>query len=132
MELLEKIIFFVVAVVCILVLIGMAWNFLKIPNSQKEIKIQGDKGEVISKITNLIYNCFEENEGKKTSIICFQVDFISDQEISSSDILNNINPSKIDKENVVADDLGSSGKIIIRYENQFIYVKKVESEGISS
>jgi len=130
MELLEKIIFFVVAIVCIVVLIGMAWNFLKIPGSQTEVKIKGDKATIISRITNLIYKCFEDNEGKRVSIVCFQVDFKSDGGISSSDILNKINNSKIDKNNVVADDLGSSGKIIIRYENQFIYVRKVGSEGI--
>lgn len=130
MELLEKIIFFVVAIVCIVVLIGMAWNFLKISNSQTEVKINGDKVTIINKITSLIYKCFEDNEGKKVSIVCFQVDFKSDGEISSSDVLNKISNSKIDKNNVVADDLGSSGKIIIRYESQFIYVRKVGSEGI--
>jgi len=130
MELLEKIIFFVVAIVCILVLIGIAWNLLEIPNSQTEVKIQGDKTTIISKITNLIYKCFEDNVGERASVICFKVDFKSDGEISSSDILNKINNSKIDKNNVVADDLGSSGKIIIRYENQSIYVRKVDSEGI--
>jgi hypothetical protein len=130
MELLEKIIFFVVAIVCILVLIGMAWNLLKIPGSQTEVKIQGDKTTIISSITNLIYKCFGDNEGVRVSIVCFQVDFKSDGEISSSDILNKISNSKIDKNNVVVDDLGLSGKIIIRYENQSIYVRKVGSEGI--
>jgi hypothetical protein len=130
MELLEKIIFFVVAIVCILVLIGMAWNFLKIPGSQTEVKIQGDKATIISRINNLIYKCFEDNEGARVSIVCFQVDFKSDGGISSSDILNKISNSRIDKNNVVVDDLGLSGKIIIRYENQSIYVRKVGSEGI--
>jgi len=132
MELLEKIIFFVVAIVCILVLIGIAWNFLKISDSQTEVKIQGDKATIINRITNLIYKCFGDNEGKRVSVICFQVDFKSDGEIYSSDILSKISNSKIDKNNVFVDDLGLSGKIIIRYENQSIYVKRVEIEGTSS
>lgn len=132
MELLEKIIFTVASIISILILIGMAWNFLKIPDSQKEVKIQGDKREIISQITKFVYRCFDDNVNIKTSIVCFQVDFKSDQSISSSDILDNIDQSKLDKKNVVADELGLSGKIIIRYENQSIYVKKVESEGISS
>ena len=39
---------------------------------------------------------------------------------------------KIDEDLVEADDLGSSGEIVIIYENQFMYVKKVGYERISS
>lgn len=132
MEVLEKIMFVVVAIVCVLIIILMAWNFLKIPDSQGKITIEGNKTRVINQVTSLIYRCFDENMEKKVSIICSRVDFKSDQEIFSSDILNSINPSRIDKKDVIVEDLGLSGKIIIRYENQSIYVKKVEIEGTSS
>jgi hypothetical protein len=131
MEIFEQIILTVVALVCIIVLISLALNLLKIPKSNGEIKFEGDKTLVLKGVTNLIYKCFEENQQEKSSVICFQADFKSSQNISSSDLLNSINPSRIKKENVIAEDLGDSGKIIIRYENQFVYVKKVEIEGSS-
>lgn len=131
MDLPEQLMWVVVAIVCILVLIAIAWNILKQDNSQGNVKIQGDKKLVISNIINLIYRCFENNAGNEGSVICFRVDFESTENISSSDILNSINPSRLNSNNVKTSDLGSSGKIIIRYENQLIYIKKVESEGTS-
>jgi hypothetical protein len=131
MEILEKFILVVVALVCMIVLINLAWNLVKVPDSNENIRFEGDKSFVIKGVTNLIYKCFEENQQKKGSIICFEADFKSSQNISSSDLLNSLSSSRIKKENVVAEDLGGSGKIIIRYEDQFVYVKKVEIEGSS-
>jgi len=131
MEILEKFILVVVAVVCMIVLVNLAWNLMKIPSQNQEAKFEGSKDLVIKGVTSLIYKCFEENQQEKGSVICFKIDFKSNQNISSSDLLDSLNPSRIKKENVVAEDFGDSGKIIIRYEDQFVYVKKVEIEGSS-
>ena len=131
MEILEKFILVVVALVCMIVLVDMAWNLVKVPDSNKNARFEGDKSFVIKGVTNLIYRCFEENQQEKGSVICFEADFKSSQNISSSDLLNSLSSLRIKKENVVVEDLGDSGKIIIRYENQFVYVKKVEIEGSS-
>jgi hypothetical protein len=131
MEILEKFIFVVVAIVYMIVLVSLAWNILKIPNSNEKIKFEGDNSSVIKGVANLIYRCFDDNQQEKSSVICFEADFKSSQNISSSDLLSSLSPSRIKKENVVAEDLGDSGKIIIRYEDQFVYVKKVEIEGSS-
>jgi hypothetical protein len=128
MEVLEKFIFIIAGIVCLIVLVSIGWNLFKVYIFQGKMSVYGDKMRVLDYIIPLIYKCFNENKDRRTSIICFKVDFKSNQEILSSDIINNLNPSKIDKKNVVAEDLGFSGKIIIRYENQYVYVKKAEIE----
>ena len=131
MELLEKIIFLVVAIVCVIVLITMAWNFFKNQPQDGSMTVSGDKKTVVNAITEEIYKCFEKNRDSRLSVVCIKGEFNSTKEINSTDILDKLDASRIDKNNVKADNLGVSGKIIIRYENQFIYVKRVENEGTS-
>jgi len=131
MEMWEKILSILVGIVGVLILISIVLNLW--PNyPQGKIKIEGDKQYVVDSIVNLIYDCFEKNKGIKKSVICAQADIKSNEEVFSSDIINSINPSRIDVSKVKVEDLGYSTEIIIRYENQIIYVENVEYEGLST
>lgn len=132
MEMWEKVLWIMVAIAAILILINITLNLLKTIDSQKKIKIEGRKEYVVSSIVNLLYKCFEENRGRKESVICSRLIVSSTEDITSSDILNYIDPSRIDRSSVNVEDLGYSTEIIIRYENQIIYVKKVENERIGA
>jgi hypothetical protein len=80
----------------------------------------------------LTYKCYDENVGSEKSVICYQGKINSNGEILSSSILEKIDTSKIDENRVKPDNLGNSGEIVIRYENQFIYIEKVENERIGT
>lgn len=124
----SNLLYFIAGIATILVLIGVALNLWW--NSYFQEKIEGDKQYVLSSIANLIYKCFEVNNGRKESVICNQLMIKSTEEINSNDITSYIDPSRVTK--IEVDDLGSSSEIIIRYENEVIYVEKVENERISS
>ena len=118
----------IIAVTAILILIGVALDLFSTGYVQE--KIEGDKEYVLSSIANLIYECFERNEGRKESVICNQLIIDSTEEINSSDRQDLIDLSGI--YSIEVEDLGQSAEIIIRYENQVIYVEKVENERISA
>jgi len=132
METWEIVLTFIAAMAAVLILITVALNFFKINNSQEKIKIEGRKGYVVSSVVNLIYKCFEENRERNESVICSQLIVKSTEDIASTDILNYIDTSRIDTSSLRVGDLGVSAEIIIRYENQIIYVEKVENERIGT
>lgn len=100
------------------------------PSFQEESRIEGDKGYVLSSIARLIQECFEKYEGRKESFICSEFYMSSSEEISSSDLLDYIDPTRVGR--IRVEDLGRFGDIIIRYEDGIIYVERVEHERISS
>jgi len=118
----------IVGIAAMLILISVALNLFGTSYVQEEI--EGDKQYVLSSIANLIYDCFEKNEGRSGSVICNQFTMESTEEISSSDRQDLIDLSGISS--IEVENLGQSAEIIIRYENQVIYVEKVENERISS
>jgi hypothetical protein len=130
METWEWILFIIVALAGMAILILVATTYFKTEYSPKEIT--GDKQLAIGSILDLAYRCYERNEGRRDSVVCYKFNIDLNEEISASDILGQIDSKKIDKELVESDDLGSSGEIVIIYENQFIYIEKVEYERVSS
>ena len=129
MESLKKALMFIAAIGSMLILISLATNLLN-PFQPRKERISGSKEYVVATVLKYAYDCFKANEGRKESVICYEISFRSNEEISSKDILDNV--YKIPKERIVADDLGYEGEIIIRYEFGKIYVEKVEDERISS
>ena len=111
-----------------LILVSVALNLFGVKYSLE--KIEGSKQYVLSYITNLIYECFEKNRGRRDSVICNRLVINSTEDISSSDIRSYIDTSRVSR--IEVEDLGRSAEIIIRYENQVIYVEKVENERVSS
>ena len=118
----------IVGIAAMLILISVALNLFGTEYVQE--KIEGDKEYVLSSIADLIYDCFEENKGRRESVICNQLIIDSTDEILSSDIEGYIDSSRVP--DIRVEDLGRSAEIIIRYENQVIYVEKVENERIST
>ena len=118
----------IVGIAAMLILISVALNLFG--TSYVQEKIEGDKQYVLDYIANRIYDCYEKNEGRSGSVICNQLTIDSTEEILSSDIEDYLDSSRISS--IEVEDLGRSAEIIIRYENQVIYVEKVENERISS
>jgi len=130
MEMWEWIVLLIASIVGMIVMISIATNYFRTEYIPKEIV--GDKELAIDDILRLVYKCYENNEGKKGSVVCYNVEIKVNEEIGSSDILEKIDNKKIDKSQVESDNLGKSGEIVIIYENQIINIKKVENERIST
>ena len=120
----------IVGICGLVVLIIIATTYFKTDYHQEEIS--GNKQLVIHSISNLVYKCYEKNLGRSDSVICYQFKMNSTGEILSSDMLNGLDSSRIDISKVIVENLGSSGEIIIRYENEIIFIEKVENERISA
>jgi len=127
---LKKIVFILVGIASLLVLISIGVKLFKI--GRNEGIIEGEKYYVIRDLLDLAYECFEDNYPRRKSVICNQLKIDSNQEISSSDIIKSINPNKINSSQIETEDLGKTTEIIIRYENQIVYIKKMDHERISS
>lgn len=112
------------------ILISFVSNLLRFYPKEK-IEIKGEKDLVLISISNYVHKCLEENRGKKGSFICFTIYFVSNEEISSTDIKNSLE-KRIDISKLNSEDLGISGEILIRYENGIIYIEKIKYERISS
>lgn len=132
MEILGKVLLIIAGIASMFILISLVYTFLQLKIYPEKIEIRGEKSYVINLLVRHIYDCFEMNVGKRESIICSYVTISSTKDIYSSDIINKLDPTKIEKSRVIASDLGSSGEVVIRYENQNVYVEKVEHERISS
>lgn len=130
MEMWEMILLLIVGLVAMVFLIGIATNYFRL--EQTPGKITGDKDLAIDDILNLVYKCYSKNEGKKENSVCYTVKIEVNDSISSSDVLEKVDGNKIDKSLVESDELGKSGEIAILYQDQSIYIKKVENERISS
>lgn len=121
----QRVLLILVAVVGVLVLLSIILGLIK----AKQVKIEGTKTYVLDTLAKLAKSCFERNTPRRASIICFELEFKSDGSISSSEIVERTGREGIPS---VADNIGDSGKIVIRYENQNIYIEKVKYERISS
>jgi hypothetical protein len=130
MEIWEWLVLITASLCIVAILIMVANKYFKIDTAQKEIN--GYKGDVIDSILDMTYKCYETNLGSGKSVICYQGKINSNGEILSSDILGKIDTSKIEKNRVIADNLGNSSEIVIRYENQFVYIEKVENERVGT
>jgi len=130
MEMWKNLMLIIVSLGVMTILILVANKYFKINSTPEEIK--GYKEDVIDSILDLVYKCYERNAGSKKSVICYQVKINSNEEIMSSDILEKADTLKIDKYLIKSDDLGEIGKIVIIYENEYIYIKRGQYERIST
>lgn len=127
-----QILFIIVGIASMFILISLAYRFSEFKQFPKELKVEGNKGYALEIIAKSIYECWDRFKGKSESVICAYLTIKSTEYISSSDVLNVLDPSKIDKSVLEVDDLGYYSNSIIRYENKKIYVEKVKYERISS
>jgi hypothetical protein len=127
-----QVLLIIVGIIGMFILISLTYRFSEFQQFPEKEKIEGEKGYVIDILSRFIYRCWERFKGKGESVICAYLTIKSNEDINSSDVLTNLNQLRIDKSAVEADDLGSSGEVIIRYENKKIYVEKVKYERISS
>jgi hypothetical protein len=129
MELLKNLLLIIIAVAFILVLIGISWKVLNFAPKQ-EFSLKGDKQKIIKKIVELIYECYEKNEYRKESVLCFQVSLDSDEIIYSNEITGKIDFSRIS--DVILPDTLQNNTIIIRYENKIVYLEITEGKRLGS
>jgi hypothetical protein len=127
-----QILLIIVGIASMFILISLTYRFLEFQQFPEKMKIEGEKGYVVDILAKFIYKCWERFKGKSESVICAYLTIKSNEDISSSDVLNNLNPLKIDKSLVKVDDLASFSEVVIRYENKKIYVERIEHERISS
>ena len=113
-----------------IIMISVATTYFRTEYVPKELS--GDMDIAIDDLLRLIYNCYEENEGKKGSVICYKIEINLDDSINESLIVDKLDEKRIQASQIDSDDLGTSGEIVIIYENQFINIRKVENERISS
>ena len=118
----NRILLIFAGLVGLLLLFSITLNLLP---SFKVKKLEGDKSFVIQQILRKSYDCFQKNYPRKESVICDRLTFSSREAIKSSDILESLDTSKLSKASLKAEDLGTNGEIIIRYENGIIYIEKL-------
>jgi len=118
----ERILLLIAGIVGMMILIGFTITHIYV---RQESEIEGNKKFVIFRILSECYKCFEKNYPSKKSVICNVMTFKSSEPILASDLINNVDVSKLDKSRFKPEDLGKNGKIIIRYENGIIFVEKI-------
>lgn len=121
----ERFILYIAGLSGLLLLISLTFTILNTVTYPEKNYIKGDKRIVIIKIVQKIYECKKQGENKRYSFVCEKIKFESNEEIYANDILNRIDPSKIKKSEIVVEDLGKSGEMIIRFEKNKIYVNKI-------
>ena len=126
-----KVILIIAALASMLVIISIASNLLH-PFWFKPKRLEGNSEIIVPELLRYVYQCYEKNYGRRESVVCYELEFSSKDEITSSYILEKLDESKVSKNSLVVEDLGRKGLILIRYENGKVYVKKVENERISS
>jgi len=104
-------------------------SFVSKIKTKPENSLAGDKAYILNRLSSLAKNCFEKNFGTYKSVICYELNFKCTENVKKDDIINSLKDLGF---KVKADDLGKEGKIVIRYENETIYISKVEYERVSS
>jgi len=130
MELMNEFILVLAAVVFIFVLISIAGRLLNYNLFQNKLVLEGTKQQVLNRITELIYKCNDDNAGKIESVICSEAQVKSDQTIDAPDIRASLNPSRIDWNKIVVPYSIKDNSIVIRYENESVFVEVISGERI--
>ncbi len=121
----ERVLLYVAAFAGFLLLVTLTFTLLKNAELENETLLKGSKNYVVARIAEKVYECHKKCENKRRSFICSRLRFESKESITGEDIAQAINPARIKKENVLAENLGKSGEIIIRCEKDKIFVEKI-------
>jgi len=132
MDLLKDFILIIVAIVAVIVLIAISSNLLKFDQHPTEFTFQGSKQQVLNGILGLIYKCYDNNQGKKTSNLCFQVHVNSTEAITSSDIKNGIDHRGLNSTQIIVPDILQENNTVIRYEDEIVYLEVIQGERVGS
>jgi len=117
----EKILLIFAGLAVMLLLLSLTLNLTP---SFSSTSLEGSKQFIVQQLLKRSYECFQKNYPKKESVICYQFTFNCNEAISAVDLLNSLDTTKLSEDKLKAEDLGTNGKIIIRYENAIIYVEK--------
>lgn len=135
MELLKEIILVMVGIVFVMFLIVISSRLLNSNPNSSGFVIKGDKQQIINTLVNLISKCYAENKDRIDSVICSQSKIEFNSTINSTEIMEKISHSEIYNKVSISDLVlspNTTSNIIIRYENEFIYVGVVQGERIGN
>jgi len=125
----SRIVWLIIGISIFLLVMYVAKNFFSI-FSVKNSELKGPKEVVVKEIVNLGKDCFEKNYPRDYGKIC---------DLIRIHTTINIPKEEIEKEArnrgifyLVASDLNASDEVLIRYENQKVYMRSVKYERISS
>ena len=124
MESIKQLLFLIAAIAGMLIVISTA-SLLKIESPFQKETVEGDKNYVANSIADHIYKCMEKNARRRGAIICSRITVNSEEVIASDDVLSALKNKGFDESKVKIEESDLRGEIIIRYENENIYVKKI-------
>ena len=144
----QNLIFIFATLVFVFILLSLAAHLLKrVEIPKKRLTLEGSKPLVLTDLAQLIYSCWEDNEGRKESIICYQVQFNTTEEIEEEDLVSILDCERI-PDNVCDNDCSycvsskyedddkivweaeilPGDKVVISYRDYKIRVKVIERE----
>lgn len=144
----QNLIFIFATLVFVFILLSLAAHLLKrVEIPKKRLTLEGSKPLVLTDLAQLIYSCWEDNEGRKESIICYQVQFNTTEEIKEEDLVSILDCERI-PDNVCDNDCSycvsskyedddkivweaeilPGDKVVISYRDYKIRVKVIERE----
>ena len=124
MESIKQLLFLIAAIAGMLIVISTA-SLLKIESPFQKETVEGDKNYVANSIADHIYKCMEKNARRRDAIICSRITVNSEEVIAPDDVLSALKNKGFDESKVKIEESDLRGEIIIRYENENIYVKKI-------
>jgi len=129
-EILTRVLFIVAAIAGIVILLAVVTNLNKMPEYKTDLV--GPKLYILQRIAGHVEKCYEQNFGKLDSVVCLTFTYSSDGSITAQDIVNAMDKTKVDTSKIQAEDIGLSGKAIVRYENKVVYITKTRYDRVDS
>lgn len=121
-ESLSQTIFLIGSFAAAAILIYLAAGYLSGFN-EKEGPISGGNDLVIGRIESIVKSCLEENQGRKTSAICFQGKADLTGKISGAELISELGRSGIREDLVEAEDMEGESEIIISYRDGKVFIE---------
>jgi hypothetical protein len=121
-ESLQMIIFIIGSIALVGMLITLTLTLTK-TDSSTELKIEGDEQDIAQELRHYIYKCSDKYRGHTESFICFKIYANFTGTITENDIINIIDTSKINKENIKIENITGPAYLIVKYENNKITIE---------
>jgi hypothetical protein len=113
-ETLQNFVFIVATIVAIFLLVAIVSNLLQ-PTIPEELEVKGSEEQVMQELRNLIYECWDKYRGSLEAHICFKIFFNFDGNITEDKLIEKIDVSRIEKENVEVENIDGPCNLLIKY-----------------
>ena len=108
----QTIMLLVASVFAVLVLITLATSFIHVGNGN-EVELKGDEEDIILDLKKYIYDCAEQNEGNHDTVLCFKIFANFTGTITKAEMVQRLDPLRIESDDLEMDDLTGPVYIII-------------------